>query len=387
MPRGARRVILVDEVSSVIGWERAVKHFADLGTLRGCTLVLTGSHSMDLKRSAERLPGRRGEGASPLDLKLHPMRFSEYVATIDPKLWAEAKAMLQPAEGGVRGILLRLLSGTIDGLLKGEFRLLSTELRRHLDGYLVTGGMVRAVRERASTDTVAPGTYDVFMRSMVGDLSRWRMQERITKQTLSEVVGGMTTRVSLSAMARRTELGSHNTASRYLEALEDSFVLRTVYQLDLAKGRPRYMRERKVYFQDPFIYHAARGWVRGAPDPFRLSMGAMTDPVERGRVVEMVVGEHLARLVSDLRPGDFITHHESLFHWRKTGSDREVDFVIRLEDGLRPVEVKYQQHISGSDLAGLRSFRGGVLVSKDVLEERNGHAIVPAHMFLALFYT
>jgi predicted AAA+ superfamily ATPase len=245
--------------------------------------------------------------------------------------------------------------------------------------------MIRAVKEHASTGTVAPGTYDVFMRSMVGDLARWRLQERITKQVLTGVVEAMTTRVSLNSIAKRTEMGSHNTISRYIEALEDSFVLRTVYQLDLAKGRPKYRSERKVYFQDPFQYHAARGWVRGAPDLFELSRDAIFDPVEKGRLVEMVVGEHLARLVGDLKPGDFIAHHESLLHWRKKGSEREVDFVIDAWDGRRPVEVKYQGSISGRDIAGLRAFQGGVVVSKDTLETRNGHAIVPAELFLALF--
>lgn len=385
LPRTTSRVLLIDEISSVEGWERAIKHLADLGDLRGCAIVLTGSHSMDIKHSAERLPGRRGEGAVPLDLKMYPMRFSEYLATVDPSLWGEAGSMLEVAQDGRRGVLLRLLSGEIDEVLRGRFRLLSGQMRAHLDDYLLTGGMIRAVREHALTGAVGPGAYDVFMRSMVGDLARWRLQERIAKQVLAAVVQGMTTRVSLSSMADRTELGSHNTVSRYLEALEDSFVLRSVYQLDLAKGRPKYRSERKVYFQDPFMYHATRGWIMGAPDLFALSREALIDTAGKGRLVEMVVGEHLARLVGDLKPGDFVTHHESLLHWRKKGSVREVDFALDLGDGYRPVEVKYQGSISGGDVAGLRSFRGGVVVSRDTMETRHGHAIIPAELFLALF--
>ncbi|RLF69691.1 MAG: ATP-binding protein, partial [Thermoplasmata archaeon] len=57
-----RRYILLDEISSVEQWVKAIKYLADTGRLKNSTLILTGSHSLDIKEASERLPGRRGEG-------------------------------------------------------------------------------------------------------------------------------------------------------------------------------------------------------------------------------------------------------------------------------------------------------------------------------------
>lgn len=48
------------------------------------------------------------------------------------------------------------------------------------------------------------------------------------------------------------------------------------------------------------------------------------------------------------------------------------------------MEVKYQTQVTSGDLVPLKSFKGGVVVSRDILEERGGRAIVPLEIFLAL---
>ncbi|MGB8312829.1 MAG: AAA family ATPase [Halobacteriota archaeon] len=56
-----RAYLFIDEVSSLKDWQRAIKNFFDAGRLPGCTLLLTGSHSIDLKGASESLAGRRGD--------------------------------------------------------------------------------------------------------------------------------------------------------------------------------------------------------------------------------------------------------------------------------------------------------------------------------------
>lgn len=59
--RGAAvRRIFVDEVTAVPRWEKAVKRLWDRGNLRRTLVVTTGSKATDLRRGAERLPGRKG---------------------------------------------------------------------------------------------------------------------------------------------------------------------------------------------------------------------------------------------------------------------------------------------------------------------------------------
>jgi len=73
-----RRYVFIDEISLVPDWQYAVKQAIDLGWGRSTTLILTGSSAVDIKRGAERLPGRRGR-VSQADKVLAPLDFREFV--------------------------------------------------------------------------------------------------------------------------------------------------------------------------------------------------------------------------------------------------------------------------------------------------------------------
>ena len=81
--KGSSCYIFLDEVSAVKDWQRGIKRLWDQGRLANCTVVATGSNTIDIKMSTERLPGRRGTSNDALDKIMLPMKFSEFVATID----------------------------------------------------------------------------------------------------------------------------------------------------------------------------------------------------------------------------------------------------------------------------------------------------------------
>lgn len=60
--QGGTGYLLMDEVTAVKNWHRAVKSVADSGMLENIYLLLTGSSAIDIKRGYERMPGRRGKG-------------------------------------------------------------------------------------------------------------------------------------------------------------------------------------------------------------------------------------------------------------------------------------------------------------------------------------
>ncbi len=82
-----RLYLFIDEVSSVKDWQKGIKHLWDMGLLENCSVILTGSHSLDIRNASERLPGRRGSVKDVLDKILLPMKFTEYVETKKPKSW------------------------------------------------------------------------------------------------------------------------------------------------------------------------------------------------------------------------------------------------------------------------------------------------------------
>jgi predicted AAA+ superfamily ATPase len=78
-----RAIILLDEVSFIPEWDSAIKHFVDSGI--NFILMLTGSHAYDLKRGADRMPGRFDGGG---EFELFPMQFDEFVAMRKQAGWS-----------------------------------------------------------------------------------------------------------------------------------------------------------------------------------------------------------------------------------------------------------------------------------------------------------
>jgi uncharacterized protein len=52
--------LFIDEITAIAHWEFALKRLADQGKLRDILIITTGSKAMDLRRGAEKLPGRKG---------------------------------------------------------------------------------------------------------------------------------------------------------------------------------------------------------------------------------------------------------------------------------------------------------------------------------------
>src|SRR3989344_4379257 len=106
--------IFLDEISSVKGWQKAIKQFVDIHGNKDVTIILTGSHTLDIKNSTERLPGRVGEKERvPTHKILLPMKFAEYVQMRDPDLYTQVqKYGLDKNEERTKQFL-ELINGTI----------------------------------------------------------------------------------------------------------------------------------------------------------------------------------------------------------------------------------------------------------------------------------
>ncbi len=77
-------LVLLDEVTALPRWARAVKAVWDAGLTRRDTLVCTGSSSVDLAdEGLESLPGRRGAG---LDYLVLPQSFAAFARAIDARI-------------------------------------------------------------------------------------------------------------------------------------------------------------------------------------------------------------------------------------------------------------------------------------------------------------
>lgn len=106
--------------------------------------------------------------------------------------------------------------------------------------------------------------------------------------------------------------------------------------------------------------------------------------------MESILSDHLIRLAFNRSPTKMtFDYHHSVFYWR--GKDeREVDFVIKENNSMIPIELKYQNKISRDDYYGLIDFKkvsgekSALLITKNDLSVGTEAVNIPASLFLLL---
>ncbi len=266
------RLILLDEITFVKEWTRAVKHFIDSGY--SGTLVITGSGASDLRRGADRMPGRWGAGS---EIEMLPMDVKEFLEVRSAAGWT----------------------------LK--------DTAKEIELFFTVGGFPGAVAEAGKLGKLPEKTILEFKRWLIGDINRLGLNEQYLREIMLQIALTHSTPISLQGLAHKTQIGSHRTALNYIEALEDSFALRTLYALDISGKQFFFRRDKKFYFTDPLIFHMALDWA-----------GYKISDDFTGRMAELTIAEMLFRKYP--RFGYLAT---------KKG---EIDFIIPPEKAL---EVKW----------------------------------------------
>lgn len=384
-----RRFILLDEISNVRDWQKAIKKLWDMEQLVGCTILVTGSNSTDVRGPVETMPGRRGVPGpdDPLDKVLAPASFGEYVELVDPKVKGALDNLSLSAPSEKARVALGLCSGDVDERLH---RLLAywTDLESHLRDYLVSGGIPHVANELLATRTIKPATYAHCIATIKADLSLAGQNAGRIFKILPNIVNSIGTPVSWSSLRRETGVRSHYMVEDSIMALNDSFITFLHYRYNPKTGFPMYNSPKKIYFFDPYFLHALRA---GHPDDlFSMSRLWAESPKHLSALVEQAVAGHATRLAFSLSKNKHMFDHaESAFYWQGR-SGREVDVVFPVGDGLAAIDVKYQSQIRADDLRGLFDLRketgskGGIVVTCDTLGTKSGAALVPASLLLLL---
>jgi hypothetical protein len=384
----SRLYLFLDEVSSVKGWQKGVKFLIDKGVLRNTALILSGSHSLDLRISAEQLPGRLGDSASNPDVVFVPMKFAEYAGLADKDLEGQIKELDLLRSRRRHQEILALCNGTVSQSIEK----LCYDVKKTnslLDNYLVTGGIPRSINEYSRTGKIAEGTYRTYVDVVKGDLMRYGMNENYLRQILEQILDTLGSPVGWSTLMKRTDVASSNTIESYVTALDSSFVVNFFYRLNALERKPEYAKEKRIIFSDPFFMHSLYAWVSGK-SPFNFAIGNLNDSEKKSKLIEQVVGEHCIRLGYSLTTQKQLFEYKNRVMFWRSKEDRELDFVVLGDSDMIPIEVKFQRQISRTDLFALADFRkvtkskGGIILSKDTLESRNGYSIVPVSTFLLL---
>ena len=387
--RGEDRCYLfLDEISSVPNWQKGIKWLVDSDKLKNCTVMVTGSHSIDIRNATERLPGRRGKVSDNYDRVLLPMKFSEYASMRSDRIRDVLEKHLLSVRDR-RAVFKKLLSKEIDNRIY-QMSAYRDELDDLLREYMITGGIPKIVNEKIETGSISESSYKIYLDGIVGQWSAFQKNESKLKQFCRAAIKSQGSHTSWNSLSKEADIGSVDTASNYAYTLKDLFVLSVIHRYGGDKKIPMIRNDKKLYFHDPYFLHVFNG-LTSVKDNFGASLDYVDQEDNQGKIIEGVTADHLIRwafvLSNKKQTFDYYNH---VFYW-KDKSNREVDFVLYGVDDIEvPIEVKYRKRINFRELSGLVSFLGssntksGLVVSKYDLEARSEYVVIPAAVFLLL---
>ncbi|MFV2073503.1 MAG: ATP-binding protein [Thermoanaerobaculales bacterium] len=327
MPDDQTVRLILDEVTYIRDWDRAVKYAADAGLLDRTVLMITGSDLALLQTARAHFPGRRGH-ENVVDFHLRPLSFRETFALEhgDDALQELAGAETdEPAEA-----------------VETAFAA--------FDRYLAHGGYLTAINDIATGGAIRVATLATYADWIRGDVSKSGKSEHFLREILGAILRRIGTQVTWNSLVKELSIDHPKTVADYMELLTsmDAVFIQPALIEDRLVGAPK--KARKIMFTDPFIFHAIQAWIKPTADPYAdLILPTLGEPSRAGRLAEAVAATHYAR------------------HWPTyyiKGSAGEVDVAWVAEGGFWPVEIKWSESIRPKDLKQIKKYPNGRILTR-----------------------
>ncbi|MFT4305088.1 MAG: ATP-binding protein [Candidatus Woesearchaeota archaeon] len=316
------KYILIDEITSIKDWQKAIKFIIDNAIVKDICFILTGSNIIDLKKGTEKLPGRRGKDGK--DLFFFPLNFKEYVKLVDNNFYEKYKK---------------------DSLNKLYYN--SNKLKILFKKYLITGGIPLVINEYENNKFIPNYIYELYYSWIIGDILKEGKNEQTLKEIIKSIIQTYTTPISWDSLAKKSSIKSHLTISDYIELLSNLLVLFPIYFKDINQNKILYYKNKKIFFYDLFIIN--------------IFLNKLNLKLDESKIVEGIVASELKR--------------KNLFeelHYTKI--KKETDFVFNKTG----IEVKYQNKINKIDFLNKKYFNKFYIISKDIYEKE----IIPIYLYL-----
>lgn len=278
------RRLFIDEITAIPHWEVALKRLADQGKLEKILVVTTGSKATDLRRGAERLPGRKGKLARTTYL-FTPISYYEFKRQCGERL--------------------------------GRHTLLV---------YLLSGGSPIACCELADTGVIPEYVVELVRDWVDGEITGTGRSRSALMNIMSVLFRFGGTPVGQAKLAREAGLANNTVAMNYIEILRDLGCVIPAYPWDQDKDILILRKECKYHFNNLLValsYHPKQ--IRSLLDFEALSTQ------EQGMWYEWLVAQELSRRMAI--KGDEILAPLGFWQSKK----HEIDFVLS-QDHL--LEVK-----------------------------------------------
>lgn len=313
MPKDRLIFMLVDEITDIREWDKAVKYAADSGMLDRVVLMISGSDLSMLNQARMRFPGRRGV-ATRVDFHLSPLSFRDFV------LLKEASQ-----------------SPSVDDLFQ------------HFNNYLIHGGYLTAINDFARNNSISFATLTTYSDWIRGDVLKRGKQEYILKSLLEAILKCYGSQISWNSLSRHLPIDHPQTVATYAELLEsmDALFIQSALREDLLTAAPK--KAKKLYFKDPFIFHGIRNWISPSTDPFHT---------------QILPGISNSMIASQLAETCAIAHYQRYYPTYYIKGDGEVDIAYVKEGKFWPIEVKWTNQVRPQDLKQILKYPWGKILTQ-----------------------
>ncbi|MBM4386406.1 MAG: ATP-binding protein, partial [Deltaproteobacteria bacterium] len=265
--------IFLDEITSLDDWHLELKYMADQRLTEKAAIIVTGSNPAGMKERSDRIPGRGLEGneyfIKPLSFRQFAIQSNEYLRRFIVTKNREFHASLEKLGEILPKKKIDLEMERVD--LLGAVNAVApfhSEIGYLFELYLTCGGYPAVINDYLkkrldeNRDEIDKRAGEVIIKDILDDLDRMERSKTIARDILRSVVSRYGSRYSFSNLSREIER-NHPTTINYLECLEGSFLLFVFMAYDFARNMIKAKGDKKVYFFDPFVYHAVNGYLEG----------------------------------------------------------------------------------------------------------------------------
>ncbi len=315
------QIIVIDEISYVKDWDKAVKFLADAGSLEEVTLILTGSDCAILRDAMKRFAGRRGPSAQ-VDFVFYPLSFPETVLIKNPELSGLVEAC-RAHEGSS---------------VLPSYQEHAQNLESLFEEYLLHGGYLTAMADMMRTGSIEASTYRTYSDWLRGDILKHNRQEKYLLELLRGVMKRYSTQISWGSLAKELSIEHHKTVSDYVCILEDMNALIVLEALAEHNLTAAPKKAKKLYFEDPFIFHAVERML-GKSEP-----------------------DCTSKLVETIAIAAFKRRYGKTYYIK--GDKGEVDIAYVKGESFFPVEIKWTTQLRPEDLKQVMVYQNSLILGR-----------------------
>ncbi len=323
MPQASLKYLILDEITYIKDWDKAIKYLADTGEFENTVVILSGSDLVLMQDARIRFPGRRGK-APKVDFHYYPLSFREFI---------QLKNLLPTPEQ---------LNHTVD-------QEVLTQLYQQLDAYLMHGGFLSAINDYEKHQKILTATLATYSDWIRGDILKRNKKEVFLNEIIGAVIKYYNKQVSWDNLVKELSIDHTQTVADYISLLcsMDAVFVQAALIEDKLKAAPK--KRKKLMFCDPFIYHAMKAWLKPCNDPYNEQMTKIiTDPIAYSELVEACVTTHFRRYY----PTYYIK------------AEGEVDIAYVKDKRFWPIEIKWSKQLRPKDLKQISKYPHGKIYAK-----------------------